>query len=75
MSTLHAELVAEGPPTACRICAFISTLSPVEAADWANELRLPVSVVSNVAVVRALRKRGINLAETSVRRHRSNHRG
>ena len=70
MSSLHDEL-SVGP--ACKVCAYLSTLTPEKAHEWSAELALPVSEVGNAAVVAALTRRGVIVTETSVRRHRTRH--
>lgn len=70
--TLHDELTGGSPP-ACKLCAYLSGLAPSEAEEWQTELREPVNVIGNTAVVRALAKRGVDLTEVSVRRHRARH--
>lgn len=67
---LHDELSATTP---CKVCAYLETLPPSEADEWARELALPVSIVGNTAVVRALSRRKVEVTETSVRRHRNRH--
>lgn len=70
--SLHAELAGATAP-ACKVCAFLSNFAPSEVAEWQVELALPINLVSNTAVVNALRRRGESITEASVRRHRSNH--
>jgi hypothetical protein len=70
--TLHEELAGSSAP-ACRICAYLATLTYAEADEWARELSKSIEVIANVAVVRALKRRGVELTEASVRRHRENH--
>jgi len=72
LGDLHGELTSGSAP-ACKVCAYMCTLAPSEAAEWNTELSLPVGVVSNAVVVRALARRGVDLQEASVRRHRTNH--
>lgn len=72
MPSLHAELAGDSKP-ACKMCAYLSTLSSSEAAEWQAELALPVTVVGNTAVVNALKRRNVDVTEMSVRRHRSRH--
>ena len=69
---LHAELVA-GTASGCKLCRFLATLPPAEAADWRAELALPVAIVGNSAIAHALGWRGVFVTEASVRRHRANH--
>ena len=69
---LHAELV-ERMPTSCKLCAFLRTLSPTYQQAWVSELALPASKISHLAVVAALKDRGVDIEESSVRRHRRNH--
>lgn len=71
-SPLHAELAASNA-TGCKVCAFLATCLPGVAVDWQDELRLPVAVVGNTAVVSALKRRGVDVTEASVRRHRGRH--
>ena len=68
MSDLHSELVT---PIGCKVCAYLGNLAPSEADEWKREMRDPA--VGNVAVQRALNRRGVAITEASVRRHRSNH--
>jgi hypothetical protein len=70
--SLHDEL-AEQRPSACKICTYLDTLPFGEADEWERELSLPVSEIGNMSVVSALRRRGVLVEETSVRRHRRNH--
>lgn len=70
--TLHSELTA-GTPVGCLLCAYLSGLAPSEQEDWQRELALPVTEVGNTAVVAVLAKRGVDLTEASVRRHRKAH--
>lgn len=72
MSGLHSELAAGSAP-GCKVCAFIDGLTPSEQAEWNVELALPIKVVGNLAVERALKRRGVIVTEASVRRHRRNH--
>ena len=70
--TPHDELT--GPPKGgCRICAYLRTLPIVVSMEWEAELALPVTEVGNSKVVEALFRRGVDIDETSVRRHRRNH--
>jgi len=71
MTTLHDEL-ADGSPAACKLCNFLGH-NPEVAEEWARELALPVTLVGNTSVVLALKRRGVNIEEASVRRHRRNH--
>lgn len=71
MSVLHDELAAG--PTGCKVCTFLATLTPAEATEWQAELKLPVKVIGNTAVVLALRRRKVEVSETGVRRHRDRH--
>jgi hypothetical protein len=71
MSALHDELTA-GASSACKLCAFLDQ-HPATAWEWRLELANPVSIVGNTAVVKALRSRGVDIGEASVRRHRENH--
>lgn len=70
--SIRDELVG-GTTLACKLCAFLARQSPADQAEWNEALALPVKVVSNTVVVAALKRRGEDLNETSVRRHRSNH--
>jgi hypothetical protein len=70
--SLHDELVA-GTRTSCIVCAFLATLPVAEAQAWQHELVQPVRTISNLAVERALKRRGVSVTEASVRRHRRNH--
>ena len=74
MSSLREELEGGSAP-ACKLCAFLSDvdMDVEDPAEWKRELARPVTVVANIAVVRALKRRGIALSEASVRRHRMNH--
>lgn len=58
---------------ACKVCAFLKSLPLAQAAEWADEMRLPVNVIGNTAVIIALRKRDVDITEASVRRHRRYH--
>lgn len=73
MPSLHDELRAETGEYTCKVCAYIDTLSAGEQDAWFKELASPVKVVGNTAVVNALKRRGVTVTETSVRRHRSRH--
>lgn len=70
--SLHEELQA-GSQSACILCKFLAGESDKDLAEWWTELRLPVREVANMAVVRALKRRGVEITEASVRRHRENH--
>ena len=70
--SLHEEL-ASGSLPACLLCRYMTTLAPSEQTEWTVELREPVTVVGNTAVVKALKRRGVDISEAAVRRHRSNH--
>lgn len=70
--SLHDELTAD-TLAPCKVCAFLSTLTPREASEWDGELARPVKEVGNTAVTRALARRGVGVTETSVRRHRAKH--
>lgn len=72
MSTLHDELAA-GSGTGCKVCHYLSGLRPADQAEWDAELRQPVKVIGNTAVVNALAKRGLDVTEAAVRRHRGRH--
>jgi uroporphyrinogen-III synthase len=72
VSTLHEELTAS-PVSACKLCQFLRTLPLYQQAEWQREMQLPVREVGNEAIVRALTKRGVDLSEVSVRRHRKRH--
>jgi len=72
MPGLHEELTGGGVAQ-CRLCQFLRSLSLIEAAEWKAELREPVSVIAHVSVVNALARRGVDITETSVRRHRARH--
>lgn len=72
IGSLHAELT-DATVVPCKVCAYLSSLAPSEAAEWARELAYPVAVIGNTAVVMALAKRGVQVTETSVRRHRAKH--
>jgi hypothetical protein len=69
---LHEELVG-GRKITCSLCLYLSQCDPEFRTMWNSELTLPVSVVSNVAVVKALAERKWPIDEASVRRHRKNH--
>lgn len=70
--SLHEELTAGS--SACKVCTFLANLPESEsAAEWVTELALPATIVSHTAVMRALRKRGVEVTESSIKRHRSNH--
>jgi hypothetical protein len=72
VGSLHATLTAASKPT-CKLCAYLATLSTADAAEWQAELALPVNIVGNTAVVNELARRGCDLTEMAVRRHRSRH--
>ena len=72
MSGLHEELTGDSAP-ACKLCVFVAALDAFSRSEWQRELALPVTVIANVAVVNALKRRGTELTEASVRRHRANH--
>lgn len=71
-NSLHEELVAL-TVTGCKVCSFLRTVRPEHAAQWQEEMGHPIQVISHIAVVEALRSRGLSVSETSVRRHRRNH--
>lgn len=71
MPSLHAELAAGS--SGCKVCGYLNSLTPAEKAEWRAELALSVKVVPHLTVERALLKRGIEVSEASVRRHRRNH--
>ena len=62
-----------GAVPVCKLCAYLTTLGPAERAEWQQELALPVSIVGNTAVLNALKRRGLEIEDPSVRRHRRNH--
>lgn len=68
--TLREELAAT---VGCKVCAYLRDLAPSEVAEWQGALASPVSEIANMSVVRALKRRGVDLTEAAVRRHRSNH--
>jgi hypothetical protein len=70
---LHDELAGDPPGNACKLCAYLASLTTAECDEWCAELSLPISVVGNTAVVRALARRGVNVSEGAVRRHRNRH--
>jgi len=70
--SLH-ERLTETPTAACKVCAYILSLSQREQVEWQVELLLPLHVVSNMSIVRELKKHGVSVDEASVRRHRRNH--
>ena len=70
--SLHDELAGD-TNLPCKVCSYLSTLTAAEAAEWGRELALPIKVVGNTAVVIALARRGVQVTETSVRRHRAKH--
>lgn len=72
---LHEELTADSPTSGCKVCTFLANMdTDVEGLkEWDTELALPVTIISHKAVVKALQKRGVEVTEASVRRHRSNH--
>lgn len=72
MSGLSEELAA-GSVFPCKLCAFLDAQPPATFNEWIDELKKPVTVIANVAVVRALKRRGVAITEASVRRHRANH--
>lgn len=67
--SIRDELVA-GTATGCKLCAFISVQDEDAQGEWRAALALPVKVVGNLSVVRALARRGLAIDEASVRRHR-----
>lgn len=73
MPTLHDELVGESVRGACKVCTFLSRLDPATRAEWEREVSLPVETISHAAIVVAMKRRGTNIEEASVRRHRRNH--
>jgi hypothetical protein len=73
-TSLHDELIGLNDHS-CKVCVFLSQLSPDLEEEWVRELALPVKEIGNTAIVRALARRGIQIDETSVRRHRRNHYG
>ena len=73
MTSLHAELVEETKGGACRVCTYVLGLPPLDQAVWTTEIALPLTIVSHMALVVALKRRGVSITEASVRRHRSNH--
>lgn len=62
-----------GGDPACKVCAFLTTLPPAQAQEWQDEMRLPVTVISHMSVMRALGRRDVDITEASVRRHRRHH--
>ena len=62
-----------GVTPACKVCAYLTTLSPAERTEWQQELALPVSIVGHTVVLNALKRRGLDIEDPSVRRHRRNH--
>ncbi len=70
--SLHDELT-RATVVPCKVCGYLATLHTAEAQDWARELALPIATVGNTAVVIALARRGVDVTETSVRRHRAKH--
>ena len=72
MSILE-ELMTTPKPKGCKICAYLESIDPGTAAEWDVALAKPVTLVGNTSVQMALRKRGVIVEETSVRRHRRNH--
>lgn len=71
-SKLHEELAGGSVPS-CKVCAYLATLPAEQATEWQHEMALPISVIRHQAILTALRNRGLELEETSVRRHRRNH--
>lgn len=68
-----AEELQAGTSSACKLCSYLTTLTTAEAGDWQEQLRRPVNQIGHTAVVTALKRRGVDLTEVSVRRHRSRH--
>ena len=72
MAGLREELTGGGIAQ-CRLCQFLRTLESPDADEWRAVLREPVSVIAHTSVVTALTRRGVDITETSVRRHRARH--
>lgn len=70
--TLREELVGGGGTT-CKLCAFLLTRPAAEQREWAEVLAEPVTVIGNVAAIRALRKRGLTVSDKTLQRHRAGH--
>lgn len=70
--SLHEELVNESIAQ-CRICSWLQLQPQADQEEWRAELAQPVSVISHASVQRALKKRGVNLSNSAVHRHRANH--
>lgn len=61
----------------CKLCEFLSALpegGDDGRANWTAQLARPVKTIGHLSVARALIRRGVPITETSVRRHRENHR-
>jgi hypothetical protein len=74
-NSLHQQLLSK-THTPCKLCAFLRRLDASSARQWRAELARPIrgrGAISHMAVVDALRDRGIEVDEASVRRHRRNH--
>lgn len=67
MTSLHEELVR---PAACKLCDFLDGLAPSEAYTWQLELALPTRIIGHASVAEALKRRDVDISESSVRRHR-----
>lgn len=68
-SRLLSLLLAD---TRCKVCAAVSSLDEAEQAEWHSALH--DKRVAHSAVVRLLRSEyGVQVDESSVRRHRQNH--
>jgi hypothetical protein len=70
---LLEELMTTPKNNGCKICTYLESVAPPYAAEWDAALAKPVDVVGNTAIQTALRRRGVIVEETSVRRHRRNH--
>jgi hypothetical protein len=73
-ASAQSELMAR-TKVPCKLCGFLRGLPLGEAITWRADLALSAAAVSHIAVVEALSERGVEIDETSVRRHRRNHNG
>lgn len=60
-------------PSKCKVCSFIDRLKMTDAIAWLSDLAS--RAVSHRAVEASLRRNGVAVEESSVRRHRRNHMG
>jgi hypothetical protein len=57
----------------CHICTWVKAQPIPVQEEWHTELAKPAEVVSHMSVLRALERRGVDVIESGVKRHRRNH--